>query len=143
MHEGQVLSESFMRVEIELQIQSRIWIRAGDDVREVSLQFRSREHGNGITADLFKSVAFSGAQIPARQLVIPGPVAELRDRPGINVLDFARHTILLNELAEPVVESRVVGIAVDLGAVDAERIQWTLQLRQTRKVLVQHSDVLL
>src|SRR4051794_31114763 len=57
------------------------------------------------------------AQIPARELMVPAVILELLDGALICRLQLACDLILVEELGHSFVESRVVGISVELAAI--------------------------
>ncbi len=59
------------------------------------------------------------AQIPARELVLPGVILKLRDGALIDGLDFRAHVVLFQERGHGVVQSRIGGVAIDLAPVNA------------------------
>ena len=131
-----------MRVQIQLAVEDGVGVGLGNDLTEVGFEFGAGKHGDGVAADLLKRVVLLLPQIPASELVIPGAIGELRNRGSVDRFHFARHPVLLQKRGEPLVETGVIRVAVDLRAVHTQRVQRTVQGRQAGKIFVQHLDVL-
>ena len=129
-----------MRKEVQLQVERGVRM-ALHDRREVMLQLGAGENPDGIARDLLQYARLSCAQIPAGQLVIPGAVGELRDGSRVNLLDIARHAILFQVRGEALIEPRISRIAVDLRAINTQRLHRPFERGESREILVQHLHV--
>jgi hypothetical protein len=142
LDERKIVRESLVRVEVHLLRQGRVERRRSHDLPEVRLEFGALEDLRDLPRELGKILIAPQPQIPARELLLPSGVRELRGGVLVDLLHLRAHAVLIEERRQLFVEGLVLRIVIDLPPKESQRIVGALHLYHASDVTIEHLPVL-
>ena len=139
--EDEVVGEAFGGIEVQLQRELRADGLAGIHVREEVVEVRSGEYPGDAGGELGEGFALALAQIEAGELVVVRGILELREGLLEDLLLLRGEVVLLEEVGQPLIEKRVVGIAVELCSQHRERAGELTGCRKPAEIAVEDGGI--
>ncbi len=105
-----------------MQVQAEIHLGSAADERlKIVFQLTTLEDPDGVLRQLLELGGLSLTQVKTRQLVIPGEVRKARHRAAVNFLLLHAQAVLVQKNRQPLVQSRIIRVMVQLAPKNGKR----------------------
>ena len=103
-------------------VEARVVVAAAPDIGEITLKLGAREYLDDPLAQ-FQEVGITPVpQVEACQFVVPGTIGKLLYGALVNLFLLLPQPVLFQKLREPLVQSGIIGIAIDFLAQHRQRL---------------------
>ncbi len=140
-YEGQVVRKPLVGEAIHLQIKLRGQLTSHNDLIEVIFQLASRKDADHFPRELPERPLAPLTQVPPGELVMPRPIRKPVHRAAIDLFDVITQPVLLEERSQPLIEARVIRVAVDLAPVKCQGIKNAFHGYQAGDIPVEYPGV--